>query len=74
MNQQPMESPHPTLNTAPFFREVQFILGGENPRYLPDIIQRHVSPDISACSCLWKMNSVSFESRFNGEYDAPSLE
>ena len=29
MNQLPIESSHPTLNNPPFFRVVQFILGGE---------------------------------------------
>ena len=55
---------------------VQFTLGGETiqciyyPLY-PQTIQIHLSPNILACSCLWKMNSVSLESWVNGEYDRP---
>ena len=80
VNQLPIESSHVTLNTAPFFRVVQFILGGETiqciyyPLYIiPQTIKIHVSVDILACSCLSKVKSGSSESRFNGEYDRPFI-
>jgi hypothetical protein len=57
--QLPNESSHVTLNNAPFYRVVQFILGGETTQ----TIQIHVSPNILACSDRWKVNSGSSHSK-----------
>jgi len=43
----------------------------KQPKVSSPVIQLHLFPDILACSDRWKVNSGSFETWFNGEYDRP---